>query len=73
MAKETKKVSFSGAILDIEKMTISEFDREGNEVAFDLYAILSEYHNVPGVSLAISKCEDINGQAPDEMEDENDY
>lgn len=72
MAKERRKIAFTNAMLDIENMTISEFDREGNEVVYDLLKILSDYHGVFGISLSISKCEDINGASPDEMEEEDD-
>lgn len=72
MAKETKKIAFTNATLDLENMTISEFDRDGEEVVYDLREIMADYSGVAGISFSLGKSEEINGYAPDEMEELND-
>lgn len=67
MAKETKRIAFTNAYLDVQEMTISEFDRDGEEIQYDLRGILEEYSRVPGVSLTISKCEDLTAGETDEI------
>lgn len=69
MAKETRKIAFTNAILDLKEMTISEFDRDGNEVVYDLISVMSDYAGVYGISFSLGKSEDINGLAPDEMDE----
>ena len=72
MAKETKKIAFTNATIDLENMTISEYDRDGEEVVYDLREIMSEYSGVAGISFSLGKSEEINGYSPDEMEELND-
>ena len=69
MAKETKKIAFTNATIDLENMTISEYDRDGEEVVYDLREIMSEYSGVAGISFSLGKSEEINGYSPDEMEE----
>lgn len=72
MAKETKKITFNNATIDIENMTISEYNRDGEEVVYDLLQVISEYSGVNGISLSLGKSEEINGLSPDEMEELDD-
>ncbi len=69
MAKETRKTSFTNAMIDVSEMTISEFDKDGNPVTYDLTKILGEYNCIPGVSLSLSMSGEINGEYPDETEE----
>lgn len=58
--KQTKSMSFTKAVIDVDNMTITEETKDGENV-FRIEDILNEWNGVYGVSITIKRDTEIAG------------
>ena len=52
MAKQSQSISFRNAILNIDDMTITEYEKDETKV-YDFIKVLREYHGKEGLSVIL--------------------
>lgn len=66
MAKSTKSVSFSNAIIDIDEDTITETKKD-ECTTWNLSDVLKQFNGLPGVSLMIRYDDALPGELEEEI------
>lgn len=54
MAKITKRFNVKGDI-DSSNLTVTEYDKDGNETVLDIQEVLSRFDGLPDVTLTLSQ------------------